>query len=146
MHFQFKLSPGNYGKESHYFSFDNKYLCFNYKENCKSFMFYNIKNVIIESEQLENKNKLKHLDGYNLILNFEMFKCDGEWEDGYLQNNEYKKDNYFAMPDIFKLIHISIKEIEEYINVNENLNLEFDYDKSILISEWEHYTFRPDHW
>lgn len=146
MHFQIKLSPGNYGENSHYFSFDKKYMCFNYKENCKSLMFYNIKNMIIENEQLDMKKKeLKFLDGYNLILNFEMFKCGDEW-DGYLQDDEYKNDNYFAMPDLFKLIHISIKEIEEHINVNEKLNLEFDYDESRLICEWENITFRPDHW
>lgn len=146
MHFQFKLSPGDYCIESHYFYFDKKYMCFNYEENCKSFIFYNIQNVIIESEQLDIKKKeLKYLDGYNLNLNFEMFKCGGEW-DSYLQNDDYKEDNYFAMPDLFKLIHISIKEIEEHINVHEGLNLEFDYDESRLIYEWENYTFRPDHW
>lgn len=146
MHFQFKIYPGCYGIESHFFSFDKKYMCFNYKENCKSFMFYNIKNVILENEQLDmEKKELKYLDGYNLKLNFEMFKCGDEW-DSYLKNDEYKKDNYFAMPDIFKIIDISIKEIEENINVNEKLNLEFDYDESKLISKWENITFRPDHW
>lgn len=146
MHFQFKTSPGNYSVESHFFYFDKKHMCFNYKENCKSFIFYNIKNVIIENKQLDIKKKeLKYLDGYDLKLNFEMFKCDGEWDD-YLQNDEYKNDNYFAMPDLFKLIYISIKEIEEYINVHEELNLEFDYDESKIVSEWENYTFRPDHW
>ncbi|CAO3638356.1 unnamed protein product [Cunninghamella echinulata] len=65
-----------------------------------------------------------------------MFKCNGKW----------RMDNYFAMPDIFKFIHVSIEEIEEYIHEYEDINLEFDYDESKLICEWENYTFRPDHW
>ncbi|CEG84926.1 hypothetical protein RMATCC62417_18667 [Rhizopus microsporus] len=102
--------------------------------------------MIIENERLDMKmEELKYLDGYNLILKFEMFKCGDEW-DSYLQDDEYKKDNYFAMPDLFKLIHISIKEIEENVNVNEELNFEFDYDESRLIYEWENIIFRPDYW
>lgn len=49
------------------------------------------------------------------------------------------------MPDLFKLIHISIKELEEYIYAYEEINFEFDYDESRLNCEWENYTFRPDH-
>lgn len=145
MHFQFQVSLGNYCTDSHYFSFDKKDLCFDYENNCTSITFNNIKNVVM------NEDEFKHLDCHDLEITFEMFKCGAE-HDWYLEDKdgEYKQDNYFAMPDLFKIIDISIKDLDEKrcdcYGRDDKVNLEFDYDNSELVCQWSNRTFRPDHW